>query len=130
MKWVGLSAGIRFRAGDIQVDDDGLLAAADDDGLDGHIAPRIQFLMRNVGRHVNEISGARFIYKFQLVSPAKAGAPAHHIDHRLQFAVMMGTGLGIGMHHHGSGPQLLGAHAGVRYGFGARHAGSLRGVRV
>src|SRR5580704_12397510 len=119
-----------FRARNIQVDDDRLLTAAYDHGLYRLIFAGVQFLMRHVGRDVDEVSRTRFIDELQVISPTKTGSAADYVDHRFQFAVMMRTGLGVGMHDDGSRPELLRADAGARDGFGAGHARRLRRVAV
>src|SRR5208282_3828112 len=62
--------------------------------------------------------------------PAKARAAADDVDDGFQFAVVVGAGLGVGMHDDGPGPEFLRAYLGVRDGFRASHAGSLRRVGV
>src|SRR5580658_8542455 len=86
--------------------------------------------MRHVGRNVDEISRSRFVDELQTVSPAKARAAPHDVDHSLQFAMMMRTGLGIRMHHDRSRPKFLRADSGTRDGFGAGHTGRLWRVGV
>jgi hypothetical protein len=93
-----------FGARDIQIDDDGLLSTANDYCLYRLVFAGVQFLMRNVGRNVDEVSGAGFIDELEIVSPAKAGAAAHDIDDSFELSVMMWAGLGVGMHDHGSCP--------------------------
>lgn len=90
------SVGSVFGTGNIQIHDDRLLAAAHDDCLDRLVFARVQFLMRNVGRNVDEISRAGFIDKLQIISPAKAGAAAYHVDDGFEFSVMMGPVLALG----------------------------------
>src|SRR5271156_3363539 len=86
--------------------------------------------MRNVGRDVDEISGAGFINELKIVSPAKASAAADDVNHGFELSVMMRAGLGIGMNYDGSRPEFLCADAGAGNGFGAGHAGGLRRVGV
>src|SRR5580704_92981 len=86
--------------------------------------------MRDVGRDVDEVSGAGFIDKLEIISPAKAGASADDVDHGFEFAVMMRSSLGVGMNDNSSGPELLRADFGVRDGFGAGHTRGLRRVGV
>jgi eukaryotic-like serine/threonine-protein kinase len=119
-----------LRARNIQIDDNRLLAAAHDYGLDRLVFARIQFLMRNVGRYVNKVSRSCLVNELQMVSPTKARSPAHDVDHGFQFSVVMRPGLGIRMHHHRSRPQLLRTHPRVRDRFSARHAGRLRSIRI
>ena len=86
--------------------------------------------MRHVRRHVDEIAGAGFGNKLQLVAPAHARLAADHINHAFHRAVMMRAGLGLGMNHHGSRPQFF--RAGRRMGNrrGAVHARCLRSIGV
>jgi hypothetical protein len=51
----------RLRALDIQIHYDGILPASHNHGLTRNICAGIDFLMWDVGRHVNEISGTGFI---------------------------------------------------------------------
>src|ERR1700733_11217388 len=131
MEWIVLwSVGSVLGTGDVEVDDNGLLAAAHDHGLYRLVFARVKLLVGNVGRDVDEVSGPCFVNEFQLVSPAKAGAAAYDVDYSFEFAMMMRSGLRIGMNHHGSGPQFLRANFGMGDGFGASHAGRLRGIGV
>ncbi len=65
-----------------------------------------------------------------MISPAKAGAAADHVDHGFKFAMMMRAGLRVGMHYYGSRPELLRADFGVGDGFGANHTRRLGRVGV
>ena len=51
----------RLRAFDIQIHYNGILAAPYNHGLTRNIWAGIDFLMRDVGRHVNEIAGTCLI---------------------------------------------------------------------
>src|SRR5436309_5235287 len=86
--------------------------------------------MRDVGRDVDEVAGAGFGHEFELVAPAHARFAAHHVDHALDWAMMMSAGLGLGVDDDGAGPEFLGAGARVGDGGGAVHARGLRGVDV
>ena len=127
--WLGGAAGV-FGAGNIEVDDDGFLAAADYDGFDGLVGAGVELLVRDVGRHVDKITGAGFVYEFEVVAPAKAGAAADNVDDGFEFAVMVRAGFGVGVDDDGAGPEFLCASLGMGDGFGARHARSLGGVGV
>jgi hypothetical protein len=128
---VGLRGdGMRFGAGDVEIYDDGFLAAADDYGFDGFVFFGVEFLMGDVGRDVDEVAGAGFVDEFEVIAPAETGATADDVDYGFEFAVMVGAGFGVGMDDDGAGPEFLRADAGVRDGFGAGHAGGLRGVGV
>jgi hypothetical protein len=75
---------------DIEIDDDGFLSAADDDGFDGLVAARVEFLLLDVGRDVDEVAGAGFVHKFEVLTPAEAGAATDDVEDGFEFAVMMG----------------------------------------
>ncbi len=119
-----------LRTWNVQIDDDGVLTATYDHCFHRFVLMRVQFLMGNVGRDVDEVTRACLIDEFQMISPAKAGAAADDVNHGFQFPMMMRTGLGIGLDHHRSRPELLRADPGPRDGFGAGHTGGLRRVRV
>src|SRR3989475_13265541 len=86
--------------------------------------------MRDEGRDVDEVAGAGLGDELELVAPAHARLAAHHVDHALYWAMMMGAGLGLGVDDDGAGPEFLGAGARVGDGGGAVHARGLRGVDV
>src|SRR2546429_8599248 len=86
--------------------------------------------MRDEGRDVDEVAGASFGHEFELVAPAHTRFAAHHVDHALYWAVVMGARLGLGVDDDGAGPEFLGAGARVGDGGGAVHARGLRGVDV
>jgi hypothetical protein len=52
-----LPVALTYRLGtlDIQIHDYGILPASNDDGFTGDIRTGIYFLVRDVGRHVNEV---------------------------------------------------------------------------
>ena len=62
MEWF-LAAGLtdRFRALDIQIHYNGILPASHNHGLTRNIWVGIDFLMWDVGRHVNEVAGIGLI---------------------------------------------------------------------
>lgn len=131
MEGVGLGSAVGvFGAGDVEVDDDGFLAAADDDSFNGFVGAGVEFLVGDVGWDVDEIAGAGFVDEFEVVSPAEAGAAAYDVNDGFEFAVMVGAGFGVGMNGDRAGPEFSGADFGVGDGFGAGHAGSLEGVGI
>jgi hypothetical protein len=107
-----------------------LLPAAHHHALDRILGIRIDFLVRDVRRNENEVAGSGFLHKFQALAPAESRAPFHYIKNRFEIAVMMRAGLGVRLHHYCSGPKFVRARAGVIDSCGARHAGSLRGIRI
>jgi hypothetical protein len=118
------------RERDIQIDYDGFLAAADDHGFYRFVLAGVEFLMRNVGRDVDEVSRTGFVDKFEVISPAKARAAADHVDYGFEFTVVMRASLCVGVNDDCSRPQFLRADFGVRDSFSTVHAGSLRRVGV
>src|SRR2546427_5924578 len=86
--------------------------------------------MRDEGRDVDEVAGAGLGDELELVAPAHARLAAHHVDHALDWAMMMSAGLSLGVDDDGAGPEFLGAGARVGDGGGAVHARGLRGVDV
>src|SRR3984885_13035672 len=78
----------------------------------------IDLLVRNIGRHVDEIAGPGLGDEFEPISPAHACDAGNDIDHALQVAVMMWPGLGPGIDGHRAGPELR------RPGAFGRHRGA------
>src|SRR5258708_19621499 len=114
----------------MQVDHNRLLPASHDICFYRLIASGIEFLVRHIRRHVNEVPGAGLVHKFQMVSPSKSRAPSNDIEHRFQLSMVMRTCLGVGVHDDSSRPEFLRPDPRVRDGFGARHTWGLRGVRI
>ena len=115
---------------DIQIYDHGFVVAADEHALESFVARSVDFLMRDVGRHIDEVAGSGFSDVFEMIAPAHAGAAADDIDDAFERAVMMSAGLGVGEDIDGAGPDLLRSHARIVDGGGAIHAGRLSGVGV
>ncbi len=120
----------RFRRFQIQVHYYRLLPASDHDGFTRLISTRVYFLMRHVGRNVDEVARSGFVGEFEFLAPAHAGMSSHDIEYGFEFTVMMRTGLGVRLDDDRSRPQLRCAGAGVRDGRGSGHAGRLRCVRI
>ena len=94
------------------------------------VPQRIDFLMRHVWRHIDEIPRPCFGGEFQLLAPAHAGFAAEDVDDGLEVPVVVGAGFGIWVDGDRAGPELAGAGAGEGDGGGAGHAGGLGGVGV
>ena len=75
--------------GDIKIDHNGVLVAANEYTLERLIRTGVDFLMRDIGRYINEIARARFADIFQCVAPAHSGFTADNINNAFQCAVMM-----------------------------------------
>ena len=93
-----------FRTLDVQVHDYRILSASDYHGLARHIGPGVDFLMRDVGRNVDEISGIGLFAEFQMIAPADARATSDHVNDRLQFAVMMRARPGVRLNDYRTSP--------------------------
>jgi hypothetical protein len=87
------SVGTILRTRNVQIDDDRLLAAAHNHCLHWFILARVQFLMRNVRRNVDEVPWARLIDELQVISPAKTCPAPYDVDHGFQFTMMMRPGV-------------------------------------
>src|SRR5438552_16794343 len=96
---------------DVEIDDDGLLAAAHDDAFERLGLARIDLLVRHEGRHPDEIAGPRFRGELEPLAPTHARFAFHNVDHALDRAVVMRSGFGVRLDVHRPGPDLLGAHA-------------------
>ena len=120
----------RLRTLDVQIHHHGFLPASDHNRFTRHIQAGVNFLMRDVGRNVNEVSRVCLIAEFQAITPSHAGTTSHDVDHRLQFAMMVGTSLGVGLYDDGTRPQLAGSGTSVSDGGGPSHSWSLGRVRI
>ncbi len=131
MERIGLRIdGSGFRALNIEVDHDRFLATADDDGFDGHVAISVEFLVRDVGRHVDKIARSSLIDKFEVIAPTEPGSAFDNIEDGFEFAVVMRSGFRVGMHDDGASPKFLRTHARMGNGFGACHTARLRSIGV
>ena len=100
----GLTGAGGFRRLQIQIDHYRILSAADNDGFTRLIRTCIDFLMRHIGRNVNEIAGSGFIAELETLSPAHSGSSPHDIEHGFQFAMMMRPGFCVRLNDNRSGP--------------------------
>jgi len=131
MKRLAGSAGAcGLRRLQVQIHDDRILTASHHQRFARLMDARVDFLVRHIGRHVDEISRTGFLAEFQSLAPPHAGAAAHNVKDRFEFAVMVGTGLGVRIYDNRTGPQFSSAGARVRNGRFPGHARSLGSVRV
>jgi hypothetical protein len=131
MKRIGLRRiRIILRARNIEIYHNRLLPASHQHRLDRRVRPRIQLLMRHIRRNVNKIPRPSLIHKLQFLAPAQPSPPAHNVNHRLKFPVMMRPRLRPRMDSHRSSPKLLRPHSRMRNSFSPRHPPRLRRVRV
>src|SRR6202021_1074697 len=74
--------------------------------------------------------GPRLVDKLQLISPAEPRPASHNIKHGFQLPMMMRPGLGVGMYHDRSRPELLRADTSMRDSLGASHPWSLWSISI
>src|SRR5450755_2946907 len=131
MEWF-LAAALTYGLGtlDIQIHHKRILPASHDHSLTRHIWAGVDFLMRDVGWNVNEISRTGLITELQPVAPAHSRMTADDVNHRLQFAMVVGAGFGVRLNHNGTGPQLTGPGTRMSDGGCPRHSRGLGRVGV
>ena len=125
----GRKAG-RFRTGEVEVHHDGVLTASDDDSFAGLVGASVDLLVRYERRNIDEIARSGFTAEFEVVSPPHASPAANNVEDCFELAVVMRSGLCVGLDYDRAGPQLTGSRSGVCNGSRPSHAGSLRCVRV
>jgi len=96
----------RFHALDLEVEYEALLAATRQHALQLQVGARIDLLMRNVGRHVDEITGSGLGLEFQTLAPAQSRDSVENVNHGLQVAVVMRAGFRLGVDCERAGPEL------------------------
>jgi len=116
--------------GDIEVNDDRLLAAADDYGFYGLCSIGIQFLMGYVRRHIDKVARSGILCKFQMITPSEAGAAFDDIEHGFHFAMVVCAGSGIGRDHYSAGPELARTRSGMSDSCRARHPRRLGSIGI
>jgi hypothetical protein len=65
---------------------------------------KLSFLVRDIGWDENKISRSSLSCKLQLLTPSHPRFAFQNINYRLQMAVVVGTGFGIGVDGYGSCP--------------------------
>ena len=115
---------------DIEIDDDGLVVAADNDAFERLVGGGVDLLVRHEGRHEDEVAGAGLGDEFEAITPPHPSPALDDVDDAFERAVMVGARLGIGVYGDGAGPDLLGTDAREIDGGGAAHARRLGGVGV
>src|SRR6202051_1905158 len=95
----------RFRRLHFQIHHHRVLPPSDDNSFAGLIGAGIDFLVRHIWRHEDEITWAGLIAEFQVVAPAHPGMAANYVEDRLKFSVMMRPGFGVWLNDSRSGPQ-------------------------
>jgi len=112
---------------DVEIDDQPLLATSGQHAAQLHLLARVDFLMRYVGGHVDEIPRPRLGDEFQPLAPAQARKAADHVDHAFEIAVMVRSRLRFRLDGDRAGPQFPGTGACSRDRRAPLHAECLRG---
>jgi hypothetical protein len=115
---------------EVQVHDDGVRVAPHQQAPERLGRARVHLLVRDVGRHVDEVARSGLGRELEPVAPAHPRAPADDVDHALERAVVVRAGPCARVDGDGPGPQLLRADPGPRHRRGAGHPRRLRGVRI
>src|SRR5262249_23032226 len=113
--------------GDVEVDREPLLSAARHHAVKLELVARVDLLMRDIGRHVNEVSRSSLGDEFQMIAPAHASHAVDHVDDALEIAMVVRAGLGPGIDSDGSGPEPAGARLSGGHGRTPPHAERLGG---
>src|SRR5215207_9324693 len=114
----------------IEVNNDGLLIITHDDAGQRFVPARINLLMGNERRHIDEVARPTFGDEFEALSPPHPRAATDYVDHALQFSVVMGTGFSVRVDRDGTCPQLVCAGRGMRDGRSTGHARRLGGIKI
>jgi hypothetical protein len=114
----------------IEIDNDGLLIIADDDTGKRFVLARINLLVGNERWHVDEVTRPSFGNEFKARSPPHPRPAIYHVDHALQFPMVMGTGFSVGVDRDGTRPQLVCAGRGMRDGRRTRHTRRLGSIEI
>ena len=120
----------RLRSFEIEINYDRILTASYDYGLTGFVGASVDLLMRHVRRNVDEVARSSFAAKFQMIPPSHPSPAAHDVEDGFQLAVMVRSGLCVGLDENCAGPQFAGSCSGVGDGGGTSHAGSLGRIRI
>lgn len=94
----------RLDCRNVEVDDDGFLAASHENAFERLVGAGVDLLVRNVRRNVDEVAGSGFGGELELIAPTHASAAFDDIDDAFNLAVMMSSSLGVWMYGDGSGP--------------------------
>jgi hypothetical protein len=91
---------------DIEVHDNRFLSTSYKNALKRRVRACVDFLVRHIGRDVDEISRPCFGGEFKTIAPTHAGSAFDNVDHAFEFPVMMRSGLRVWMDADSSGPEL------------------------
>src|SRR5919199_6908757 len=120
----------RLRRLYIEVDDDRLLIITHDDAGERFVTAGINLLVGNERWYVDEVARPGLGNEFQAFSPPHPRTATYHIDHTLQFSVVMRTGFSVRGYRDGTRPQLICSNCGMGNSRRTRHSRCLRGIKV
>lgn len=115
---------------DVEVDDYGLLVAANQDALKRLILAGVDLLVWHIGRHIDEIPGARFTDELELLAPAHSRFAGKDVDDAFERTVMVRAGFGVRVDVHCARPEFAGAGGGEVDGRRPVHSGRLGRIGV
>src|ERR1700730_14050379 len=131
VNWVDPRDGLGLLHGfNVEVDNNCLLVAAHNHAFQRLLRQRIYFLMRHVGRNINEVARPGLRGVFQMFAPTHAGAPGYDVNNALERSMMVRSGSGIRLDSDRPGPDFLGSDASVIDSGGAGHSRRLRSVLI
>src|SRR6202050_739245 len=114
----------------VEVDNNCFLVATDNHALQRVLRQSIYFLMRHVGRDINEVSRPSLRGGFQMFAPLDAVAPANDVHNALERSMMVRSGFGIRFDSDRPGPDFLGSDASVIDSRGTGHSRRLRSILI
>lgn len=91
---------------DIEVHDNRFLSTSYKNAFERRVGVCVDFLVRHIGRDVDEISRPGFGGEFETIAPSHACFAFHNVDNAFEFPVMMRGGFRVWMNSDGSGPEL------------------------
>ena len=106
----------------VEVYDEPLLATACQHTVECEIVARVDFLVRNVRRDVDEIALRGFCDKLEMITPTQASQPVDDLDDALEITVVVRARLGFRIDRDGTGPELASSSALRRHGGAPVHA--------
>src|SRR5712671_3859160 len=103
---------------DVEVYDNRILSAAYEYAAQRLVAARVDLLMRDKWRDIDEVARPRFGDVLEALTPPHPRASGDNVDDALEIAVVMGARFRVRMNRHRAGPELIRARASVRNGGG------------
>ena len=120
----------RLDGWDVEVDDYRFLSAANQHALERLTRAGVDLLMRHVRRNIDEVACVCLGGELEVLAPPHPSAALHNIDHALEIAVMMRSGLCVWVNADRASPELACARPRVSDRSRAVHPRRLRSVGV